>query len=387
MNKKKLLLSLILCLAFYLWIFSQIPPTAPPNYLVNEVVDISGDYRDFSNTYYLADSLGSFNPATGKGTIVYTRFEYSTRQAFNNILATLQPVRQNEFPGIEYAASPVLPFSIEFVSPRTFRIKASTGLQAAPEEESLMLVNGIAPKDDLWKYSKIKGGYKYSGNYGSVVIKQNPWRIEIYDSEGKLITRTTHRADNDSTFTPILPFSYVRRASDYSRSVAAVFNTGANEKIFGCGESFTNLNKRGQKVVLFVDDANGVQNETMYKPIPFFISSNGYGMFMHTSTPITCDFGKYYSGINSLMIGDDKLDLFVFLGEPKEILDEYTDLTGKASMPPLWSFGFWQSRISYFSEEEGRAVADKLRINKIPSDVIHFRKFALRGCSARFLKS
>ncbi len=59
--------------------------------------------------------------------------------------------------------------------------------------------------------------------------------------------------------------------------------------------------------------------------MPFFMSSRGYGMFMHTSTPITCDFGHDFSGVNSMMIGDDELDLFVFLGTPKEILDEYTE--------------------------------------------------------------
>jgi alpha-D-xyloside xylohydrolase len=373
MMKKHILLAvLILCTPMCIRIHSQIPPKSPPTYLVNEVVDISGDFRDFSNTYYLADSLGSFDPSTASGTIIYRRYEFSTRQAFDNMLATLRPVRQNEFPAREYAASPELPFSLEFITPRTFRIRAATGIQAAPEGESLMLAQGKVARHTTWQYGRIPGGHKYSSDYGAVVVTERPWRIEIFNEDGELITRTTTRADNDSTYTPILPFSYVRRASDYSRSVAAVFNLGAEEKIFGCGESFTGLNKRGQKVVLFADDANGVENETMYKPIPFFMSSRGYGMFIHTSTPMSCDFGKYCSQITSLMIGDDKLDLFVFLGKPAEILDEYTDLTGKAPMPPLWSFGFWQSRITYFSEKEGRAVADKLRKYRIPADVIHF---------------
>jgi alpha-D-xyloside xylohydrolase len=76
--------------------------------------------------------------------------------------------------------------------------------------------------------------------------------------------------------------------------------------------------------------------------------------------------------VNSLMIGDDNLDLFIFLGDPKDILDEYTTLTGKSPMPPLWSCGLWMSRITYFSEEDGRRVALLLRQNRIPSDVIHF---------------
>ncbi|MFO7933860.1 MAG: glycoside hydrolase family 31 protein [Bacteroidales bacterium] len=371
-KKHWLLASMILSIFPMTRLTGQIPPVAPPTYLVNEVLDISGDFRDFSNTYYLAESLASFDPDSARGTITYRRYEYSTRQAFNNMLAFLRPVPQNEFPAREYAESPQLPFSLEFITPRTFRIRASTGLQAAPEGESLMLARGKVERNSSWEYSRTDRGHRYASEHGSVVVTENPWRIEIYDAQGELITRTTHRVDNDSTYTPILPFSYVRRASDYSRSVAAVFNLGSEERIYGCGESFKGLDKRGQKVVLFADDANGVENETMYKPIPFFMSSKGYGMFMHTSTPITCDFGKYYSGITSLMIGDDKLDLFVFLGEPAEILDEYTDLTGKSPMPPLWSFGFWQSRITYFSEEQIRTVADNLRRYRIPSDVIHF---------------
>jgi alpha-D-xyloside xylohydrolase len=196
--------------------------------------------------------------------------------------------------------------------------------------------------------------------------------VEFRDEKGKMLTKTNHTTDLNNTYTPVMPFSYVRRSSDYSRSFNAVFSLSPDEKIFGFGESYTEFNKRGQKVVLWTDDANGVQNETMYKPIPFFMSSRGYGMFMHTSSPITADIGKYFSAVNSLMIGDEELDLFVFLGQPKDILDEYTDVTGKAAMPPLWSFGFWMSRITYFSQEEGLEVAQKLRDNKIPSDVLHF---------------
>ena len=109
----------------------------------------------------------------------------------------------------------------------------------------------------------------------------------------------------------------------------------------------------------------------MYKPIPFFMSNRGYGMFVHTSAPATFDFGASYSIANQLLLGDDELDLFVFLGAPKEILNEYTNLTGKASMPPLWTFGLWMSRITYSREDEVRAVAAKLRENHVPADVIH----------------
>lgn len=354
--------------------FAQIPiGNNPLQHLQNEPVDISGDFRDFSNTYYLADSLASFDPVTVSGKILYHRYEYSSRVAFNNMLAILKPVKPNEFPTNEYEASPVLPFSVEFVSERTIRLRVKTSKNYKPDEESLMLANGKASSSKSWKYSKNGKTHIYKSTYGSVLISEYPWRVEFHDADGKLLTQTNNHLDNiESTYTPILPFSFVRRASDYSRSLSATFTLSSGEKIFGCGESFTKLDKRGQKVVLWADDANGVQNETMYKPIPFFMSSKGYAMFMHTSSPVTCDFGKYFNGVNSLLIGDDELDLFVFIGKPKDLLNAYTDLTGKAPMPPLWSFGLWMSRITYFSETDGRNVAANLRKNKIPSDVIHF---------------
>ncbi len=365
-------IGMLVCLGASVWIsesraLSAVNPTLP---LLNDPVDVSGDFRDFSALYYLADKLADFDPATGKGQITYQRSEYFTRQAFDNMLAVIKPVEPNEFPTDQYAGNPTLPFSIEFVSPRTVRIRMTSGPQVHRPLEELMLA-GPVPQDHSWKYEKIEGGYRYTSEYGSVTILENPWHIEFRDAQGKLLTRTDHDSDNASSFTPILPFSFVRRAADYSRSMDAAFLLSPGEKIFGCGESFTSLDKRGQKVVLWTDDANGVQNQGMYKPIPFFMSNRGYGMFLHTSSPITCDFGNSFSGVNSLMIGDDELDLFVFLGSPRDILDEYTKLTGKSPLPPLWSFGLWMSRCTYNAEAQVRSIATRLRADKIPCDVIH----------------
>ncbi|GLB51961.1 hypothetical protein NBRC110019_10000 [Neptunitalea chrysea] len=341
--------------------------------LLNAPVDISKDFENYENTFYFADELSDFDLATGKGTVTYKRYAYQTRQAFNNMLVKPDSIKANEFPATEYEAAPKLPFEIQFISTRSIRIKMASGPQYHNQESSLMLVNGtVENHPELWKGTKTANGYAYTSVHGKVEIVAKPWHVKIYDENRKLLTSTLHYSDVQNTYTPVLPFSYVRRNNDYSRSYAAVFTLQPDEKIFGCGESFTEFNKRGQKVILYTDDANGVQNETMYKPIPFYMSNRGYGVFMHTSSPITVDFGKYFSGANKMMIGDDVADLFLFIGEPKDILDEYTGVTGKAEMPPLWSFGFWMSRITYFSEQEGRDVAKNLRKYKIPSDVIHF---------------
>jgi len=203
-------------------------------------------------------------------------------------------------------------------------------------------------------------------------LNKNPWRIVLKDKAGRILSQTAALSDADSTQVKYTPFCFVKRGSDNARRINPVFTLTADEMIFGCGESATGLNKAGQKVNLFVTDPQGPETDQMYKPIPFFMSNRGYGMFMHTSAPVTCDFGATYIGLNKMFMGDENLDLFVFFGEPKDILDEYTDLVGKPGMPPLWSFGTWMSRITYFSEKEGYDVAANIRKNKYPCDVIHF---------------
>ena len=364
-------LSLVLCAGLVLlWTPRLKAQVDRPPGLLQDLVDVSADFHEYRNTFFLADKLTGFDPATGTGAITWARHQLSPRIAFSNMENVLRPFDGVTFPEGEYAINPALPFSIQFVSPRTVRVRLRTGPQVGAEQPSPMLV-AEPPRDSSWKLDRITGGYRYTSTAGSVTILENPWHIEFRDAQGRLLTKTNHPSDNVTQLDPVLPFSFIRRTSDYSRSIAAVFSLAPGEKLFGCGESFTRLDKRGQKMVLWANDANGVETGRMYKPIPFFMSNRGYGMFVHTSAPATFDFGASYGNTNALLLGDDALDLFVFLGEPKDILNEYTTLTGKPSMPPLWSFGLWMSRITYFSEDETRAVAAKLRQNRIPTDVIH----------------
>jgi alpha-D-xyloside xylohydrolase len=339
--------------------------------LMNETVDLSPDFKDYLNTYFFTDSLVTFDPTTGQGEVNWLRMRYSPAHAFNYTQHGFRAMPQNEFPATEYEQDPTLPFSLEFINSRTVRLQMHTGTRIEQKATSLMLVEKPQNKIGEWTYTKIRDGHEYKSAHAKVIVRNKPWAVEFYDAEGKMLTKTRHSSDN-AGFCANMPFSFVRRAADYTRSVGAVFELSPDEKIFGCGESFTSLNKYGQKVNLYTCDPNGVETAGMYKPVPFFLSSRGYGMFMHTSSPITCDFGNTYGATNKLLIGDESLDLFVFMGQPKDILDEYTNLTGKAPMPPLWSFGLWMSRITYFSEADGRNVAAKLRKNKIPTDVLHF---------------
>jgi alpha-D-xyloside xylohydrolase len=368
MTRTRRLMPLLLVLAATAGLAAQSGNQPPP--LLSDLVDISRDFADYTNGYFLADHLASFDPATASGALVWQRNQRSPRIAFSNMISVLRPFSGVTFPENEYAVDPELAFSLEFVTPRTVRVRMKTGPEIRPDAPSLMLA-GAVPHDSSWKMTRVDGGYRYTGAAGSVTVLQKPWRLEFRDAQGKLLTKTNHAADLPLTLVPALPFSFIRRSSDYSRSIAASFYLSAGEQLFGTGESFTRLDKRGQRVVLWSNDANGVETERMYKPIPFFMSSRGYGMFVHSSTPMTFDMGASFHAANNLLVGDDTLDLFVFLGDPKQVLGEYTALTGRPSMPPLWSFGLWMSRITYFSEDQVRDVAAKLRANRIPDDVIH----------------
>jgi alpha-D-xyloside xylohydrolase len=340
---------------------------------MNIAKDMSTDFSDFTNIFFFADELASFDEAKGEGQILWRRYNLFTRQAFNTNTVVARPLHMLDFPEQAYENNPALSFKLDFVTPRTLRIRMlTTPVEPKAEETSIMLVKEPG-QDDTWKITRNDTGMiTYASPYGSISIERRPWRIILRDAQGRLLTKTQRLLDNDSTQVKLLPFNFIKRGHDNSRSLNPVFSLSPGEKIFGCGESFTRLDKVGQKVHLFTTDPQGPETDQMYKPIPFFMSNRGYGLFMHTSAPVTCDFGATAIHAMKLFMGDESLDFFVFFGDPKEVLYEYTGIVGKAAMPPLWSFGTWMSRITYFTEKEGYDVAQNLRKHKIPSDVIHF---------------
>ena len=370
---KKTILTITCLLGASMSAQAQLQTSAGIQYLQCMPKDQSGDFSDLSNTYFLADSLASFDVAKGEGQLNWKRYRLSPRQAFN--LNGYWPVRMHtlDFPDTEYDNDPNLSFKIDFVSPRCVRIRMATSPIQAPrsDSESVMLA-GPVPATSAWKGVSDGKTIAYRTEYGSIEIQKYPWRLVLKDKHGRVMTQTRHIIDNDSSQVKLLPFSFIKRGSDNSRSINPVLTIAPGERIYGCGESFGALNKVGQKVQIMVTDPQGPETDGQYKPVPFFFSNRGYGIFMHTSAPVTADFGASYIGADRLFMADEQLDMFVFFGEPKDILNEYTNITGKSPMLPLWTFGTWMSRITYFSQEEGLDIAKKLRQHKIPSDVIHF---------------
>ncbi len=379
MMKKILLSAALLPMA----VVAQIQTSAGVQYLQCQAKDMSGEFSDFSNTYFLADSLAGFDLNKGEGLLNWKRYRLVPRQAFN--LNGYWPVRMKmlDFPDTQYDNDPNLRIKVQKIDNRTLRVTIFT----SPIEPKMDDANDPMFSPEFiaqqtgeqakigrgrWNVKATDQAIVYKNNNGSLEIQKYPFRIVLRDGQGKLLTQTRHIIDNDSTQVKLLPFNFIKRGSDNSRSINPVLMLSPNERIYGCGESFTSLNKVGQKVQISVVDPQGPETDGMYKPVPFYFSNRGYGIFMHTSAPTTADFGASYIGAQRLFMGDETMDFFIFFGEPKDVLNAYTDVTGKSPMLPLWTFGTWMSRITYFSQEEGLDIARKLRANKIPSDVIHF---------------
>lgn len=379
MMKKILLSAALLPMAAV----AQIQTSAGVQYLQCQAKDMSGEFSDFSNTYFLADSLAGFDLNKGEGLLNWKRYRLVPRQAFN--LNGYWPVRMKmlDFPDTQYDNDPNLRIKVQKIDNRTLRVTIFTSpIEPKMDDandpmfspEFIAQQTGEQAKNGRgrWNVKATDQAIVYKNNNGSLEIQKYPFRIVLRDGQGKLLTQTRHIIDNDSTQVKLLPFNFIKRGSDNSRSINPVLMLSPNERIYGCGESFTSLNKVGQKVQISVVDPQGPETDGMYKPVPFYFSNRGYGIFMHTSAPTTADFGASYIGAQRLFMGDETMDFFIFFGEPKDVLNAYTDVTGKSPMLPLWTFGTWMSRITYFSQEEGLDIARKLRANKIPSDVIHF---------------
>jgi alpha-D-xyloside xylohydrolase len=110
--------------------------------------------------------------------------------------------------------------------------------------------------DGSWEMNDEGTHVSYRSPYGSVAVERDPLHFEFRDAGGKLLTRSHHLSDGAGVVNAKpMPFSFVRNTATFHRHIAASFGLSPGEKLFGCGESFTRLDKRGQKLVLWTDDA------------------------------------------------------------------------------------------------------------------------------------
>lgn len=118
-------------------------------------------------------------------------------------------------------------------------------------------------------------------------------------------------------------------------------------------------------------DSLWLRNQVSYVPVPFFMSSNGYGILFNTTRRLFFDFGKKEAGINAFMVEKDFLDIYIITGENYlEIIRKYTELTGKPHLPPRFTFGLWMTVNSEIRAHELLQLALQFRNEEIPCDLL-----------------
>lgn len=168
-----------------------------------------------------------------------------------------------------------------------------------------------------------------------------------------------------------LPIAFCKTEGKKDRATMS-FEAKADECFAGTGERFWKMDLSGQTLYLKNQDGQGVNNRRTYKNIPFYVSSRMYGAFYHTCAHGKLSLAGYSTRSVEFLSQQALLDVFLIGGDTmEEIVRGYRDLTGYPSMPPLWSFGVWMSRMTYFSADEVNEICDRMRREHYPCDVIH----------------
>ena len=161
-------------------------------------------------------------------------------------------------------------------------------------------------------------------------------------------------------------------ATNKTERATISFKCSPDECFVGTGERFRKMDLSGQTFQLKNQDGQGVNNRRCYKNIPFYMSSRMYGCFYHTSDYCKLSLADHSTRSVQFLCDRATLDVFLIGGQtPEEILRGYRMLTGFPQMPPLWSFGIWMSRMTYFSADEVDEICNRLRREHYPCDVIH----------------
>jgi len=239
------------------------------------------------------------------------------------------------------------------------RVRAAGG--ALPEDASWAVPEDMRHRSVHVSLKQNADGVEFKTAALAVRIERSPLRIIVSDLKGRVIT-----ADK--------PTVALEQNGD---GFLLHKDLSQKEHIFGLGDKTGPLDRRGQAFTLWNTDAYRFQESTdpLYKSIPFFVSAGGsggsYGIFLDNTWRSWFDFGKQDPQTLSFGSAGGAIDYYVIYGPSvRQVVERYSDLTGKAPLVPAWGLGFQQSRYSYMSAAEVRGIAEHLRSDHIPADVI-----------------
>ncbi|PNV78890.1 MAG: alpha-glucosidase [Dictyoglomus turgidum] len=194
-----------------------------------------------------------------------------------------------------------------------------------------------------------------------VVINKNIPNIKIYTKEDELI-----HSDYKN-------YGYAK----YKDKVFSFKNFEKEEAFLGLGEKMGGLNKKGKKYINWnTDDPHHYPHtDPLYQSHPFFLAWNSefsYGIFFDNTFRTYFNLGEESSKYYYFYADNGELDYYFIYGPtPKEVIENYTLLTGRYYMPPLFALGYQQSKWGYKNKEMLMDIARKFREKDIPCDVLY----------------
>lgn len=194
-----------------------------------------------------------------------------------------------------------------------------------------------------------------------VKISRDPCRLTVFNQDGSIINQ------DDPGFGIGWDGKEVRCWKTISE----------DEKFFGLGEKTGNLNKRGTQWEMWNSDVPGygVNYDPIYQSIPFFIGMRdrmAYGIYFNNSYHSYFNMGAGNLRYYSFSAQQGSMDYFFIYG-PKvsQVVETYTELTGRTPLWPRWALGYQQCRWSYYPESEVMRLAETFRDKKMPADVLY----------------
>ena len=144
------------------------------------------------------------------------------------------------------------------------------------------------------------------------------------------------------------------------------------QAIYGLGEKFDNVNQKGKYVRSVVREKCFYQGEYTYCPIPFFMSPQGFGIYVDTYLEVDFDF--QHDDIITITFSCDSFNkvpkVYYFEGTLKEILQDYRTLTGLPRLFPKWVLGAWMSSNRWHNDKEVREQLAYKKQYDIPHNVM-----------------
>ncbi len=203
-------------------------------------------------------------------------------------------------------------------------------------------------------------------------INKNPnsWKMEFINLKNNAVL-------TESSFKNL---GYMKNKEDNKNYMVEQLSLDVGENIYGLGERYTPFVKNGQSVEIWNEDG-GTASEQTYKNIPFYTSNKGYGVFVNNSGDVNFEVGSEKVSRVQFSVEAEKLEyFFINGGTVKETVMLYTDLTGKPSLPPAWSFGLWltTSFTTNYDEETVTSFIEGMEKRDIPLHTFHFDCFWMK---------